>query len=76
MSTTSFVLSYLISSLICKWIISWGGAQTIEGWKSWWIIGWFAGSWSAEQIRLYTLLIWIISSVLFMVGLVNPNYRF
>jgi hypothetical protein len=34
MSTGIWVLIYLAVSLTYKWIISWGGADYIKGWKS------------------------------------------
>lgn len=76
MSTTEFVLLYLLNSLFWKWIISWGGAQFLEGWKSFFIIDWFAWGWTAEQIRLYALVVWVFSTLFFLVGLFRPEWRF
>ena len=45
MSTIEFVALYLLNSVFWKWIISWGGAQWIEGWKSMVVLDWFAWPW-------------------------------
>ena len=76
MSTPLWILIYLCFSLVCKWILSWGGAQWLEGIKSALTLGWMTWDWNAEQIRFYILIIWIFSSVWFVVGLLNPSLRF
>lgn len=76
MSLDLFIGLYLADSLFCLWMLRWGGARWLEGWRAWVLIAWFAGHWSAEQIRLYVLLIWLFSTVFFIVGLIRPEYRF
>jgi len=76
MSTAEFVGLYLLNSLFWKWILSWGGAQWIEGWKSMVFLDWFTWHWNAEQIRLYALVIWCFSTVFFVLGLFKPEWRF
>ncbi|WP_217475309.1 hypothetical protein [Stutzerimonas stutzeri] len=76
MSTLEFVALYLLNSAFWKWIISWGGAQWLEGWKSMVVLDWFAWAWNAEQIRLYALLMWGFSTLCFVVGLFKPEWRF
>lgn len=53
-----------------------GGAKWIEGWKSFFMIEWFALDWTAEQIRLYVLIIWLFSVIWFIVGAIKPELRF
>jgi hypothetical protein len=76
MSTAFFIALYALNSLFWKWVISWGGAQWLEGWRAFFFLEWFALDWKAEQIRLYALVAWLISTVFFIVGLINPEYRF
>ncbi|MEN2508423.1 hypothetical protein V8Z77_16055 [Stutzerimonas stutzeri] len=76
MSTLEFVALYLLNSVFWKWIISWGGAQWIEGWKSMVVLDWFAWPWNAEQIRLYALVMWSFSTLFFVIGLFKPEWRF
>ena len=71
-----WILSYVIISVFCQWIIHWGGAKKISGLKSVLFFDWFTLDWNSEQIRLYCILIWIIQSVIFVVGCVKPELRF
>ena len=71
----TWIVFYIAVSLFYKWILSWGGAHRIEGWLSVAAIGWFALDWSAEKIRLFALIMWIIFTVIFIIGLFNPAIR-
>lgn len=75
MTLTAWIASFAATSLFWKWILSWGGAEWLEGWKAFFVIDWFATFWSAEQIRLYALLAWIGSGAWFVVGVLHPEYR-
>lgn len=70
-----WIAMYLLSSLFYKWVLSWGGAKTIEGWKSLFLIGWFALDWNSEQIRLYALIGWLVTTVIFIIGCFNSQFR-
>lgn len=70
-----WIAMYLLSSLFYKWVLSWGGAKTIEGWKSFFLIGWFALDWNSEQIRLYALIGWLVTTVIFIIGCFNSQFR-
>lgn len=70
-----WIAMYLLISLFYKWVISWGGAKTIEGWKSFFLIGWFALDWNSEQIRLYALIGWLVTTVIFIIGCFNSQFR-
>lgn len=76
MQTYTFILLYLLNSLFWKWLISWGGARWLEGWKAYLIIDWFAAHWTAEQIRLYAVIMWLLTTLYFIVALCKPEYRF
>lgn len=69
-----WLLTYAIVSLFYAWILYWGGAEKIEGWLALFVIGWFAVNWNEQQIKLYTYLVWILTTLLFLIGL-NPKYR-
>ncbi len=75
MSITLWIFIYSLNSLWWKWVYSWGGAEWIEGWKSFFLIDWFALDWNAEQIRLYALCIWLITTIWFIVGMFAPELR-
>lgn len=77
MSLLIWILFYVLISLKFKWIISWGGAESIKGWKS--IFFFDLGNseeWNTEQLRAMALLLWICFSILFVVGLIYPELRF
>ncbi|MCO8060341.1 MULTISPECIES: hypothetical protein [Acinetobacter] len=75
MSTPLWILIYLSLSLVCKWIISWGGADYIKGWKSIFFLD-MEANWSEEQVRMMALFFWISFSILFVIGLIYPEFRF
>lgn len=75
MTTIEWILLYICQSIIFKWIISWGGAQWLEGIKSALTLGWMTWDWNAEQIRFYILIIWILYSIWFAVALLFPDLR-
>ena len=76
MSLTAWIIQFALQSLFYKRILSWGGAQWLEGIKSALTLGWMTWDWNAEQIRFYILIIWIFSSVWLIAGLLNPFLRF
>lgn len=64
------LIMYALLSLMFKWIISWGGAEKLEGWKAFFIISWLSGSWTVEQIKLYALICWVIQTIGLMLKIV------
>ena len=75
MSTPVWICLYIFISLTCKWILSWGGADVIKGWKSIFFLD-MEADWNKEQLRAMTLFTWIGFTILFIVGLIFPEYRF
>lgn len=75
MSTTVWICLYIFISLTCKWILSWGGADIIKGWKSIFFLD-MEADWNKEQLRAMALFTWIGFTILFIVGLIFPEYRF
>ena len=76
MSTWVWVLIYLAVSLMFKWIISWGGADYIKGWKSIFFLDMESSSWNKEQLRAMALFLWTAFTILFIIGLIYPEFRF
>lgn len=75
MSLTSWIGGFVVLSLFYFWILALGGAKWVEGWKSFFIIDWFALDWTAEQIRLYVLVIWVLHGIWFVLGIFQPQLR-
>ncbi|HBL97881.1 hypothetical protein [Psychrobacter pacificensis] len=76
MSLSLWFMLFILETVYCCWIIGYGGAKWIEGWKSFFMIDWFALDWTAEQVRLYVLIIWGFSVIWFIVGVIKPELRF
>jgi hypothetical protein len=76
MDTSAWLASYAATSLLWLWILRWGGAEWLEGWKSMLLIDYLSHFWTAEQIKLYALLCWLGSTLWFVAGLLYPEYRY
>lgn len=77
MGLFAWILLFAGNSLVILWVLRWGGAEWLEGWRAPFFVDWiYAFRWSAEQIKLYALLLWVAYAVLFTVGLLVPEFRF
>ena len=64
----TLIIVYAIYSLVSKWLISWGGAEFIEG-RFWaWLFG-FSRDDSAEEISAWAYFCWIGISIIFVISL-------
>ena len=75
MSIVFWCLLYALNCLFCKWVVSWGGAEKIEGWKSIFLVSTYAARWEAEAIKLYMLVVWLLTTFGFVAGLFLPDFR-
>jgi len=75
MSLTEWIIGHGVMGLFWLWVLIWGGAEWLEGWKSFFIIDWFAAWWSAEQLRLYALCILVFQVIWFFIGFAVPEWR-
>ncbi len=76
MGHTAWILLFAANCLFYLWVLRWGGAEWMEGWRSLFFIDWFRASlWSAEQIKLYVLLCWVLHAIWFAIGLFMPQFR-
>jgi hypothetical protein len=76
MALIAWIVIYILSALFWLWILKWGGAKWLEGWRAFFIVDWFTGWWTAEQLRLYALCVLVLETIWFFVGLANPELRF
>ena len=53
-----------------------GGADYIKGWKSIFFLDMESSSWNEEQLRAMALFLWIAFTILFIIGLIYPEFRF
>ncbi|BBO88809.1 hypothetical protein [Desulfosarcina ovata] len=77
MSLTELVACYLLNLLFWLWVVRWGGAEWLEGtFASGFLINIFASRWSAEGIKLFGVLTILISTILFLVAIFYPDFRY
>lgn len=74
-SMGTWLIYHGLGMLFWLWLLCWGGAERVTGWRAWGLIGWFAGHWSAEQLRLYALLLLALQGIWFIGGLFSPAWR-
>ena len=76
MGLGGWILLFAANSVFFLWVLRWGGAEWMEGWRSLFFIDWFrAPLWSAEMIKLYVLLCWIGHAIWFLLGMFMPALR-
>ncbi len=76
MSLTELIITYLINLVFWLWIVRWGGAEWLEGtFISGFLVHIFAPRWSAEGIKLFGWCAILISTLLFAVAALFPDYR-
>lgn len=70
-----WVIMYILDLLFWLWIIFWGGAERLERSFLASLISIFAVEWEAEQIKFFGWLMLIITTGIFIVGLLFPDMR-
>lgn len=71
-----WIASHALSTLFWLWVLLWGGAEWLEGtFASGFLISWIAPTWSADGIRLFALLMLVIGSIHFLIGLFSTGWR-
>ena len=76
MSLSIWIILFFINSLFWKWVISWGGAELIKGWKAGLFFDWLVADLNTEQIRAYALFVWLVSGIWFLLGIFIHELRF
>lgn len=77
MSLTELIVVYLINLVFLVWVVRWGGAEWLEGtFTSGFLISVFAPSWSSEGIKLFGWGSIILSTILFIVAIFFPDFRY
>jgi hypothetical protein len=71
-----WVVLYLLSSLLWAWILFWGGDEWLEGTiLSGLLVHLMAPQWSANALRIFAGGAWLLGTVWFVVGCVEPHLR-
>lgn len=67
---------FALASLVWAWILFWGGADWLEGsWLAVVFVHFRAVEWSADGIRLFAGLMWLLQTVWFVIGLFVKDAR-
>jgi len=56
---------FLAYSAFCFWVIFLNGADVLEGWKSFFLFGWFEASLTVTELKFYIGISWL-ASLIFM----------
>lgn len=76
MTTTAWVVSFILNPLFWLWITRWGGPERLEGtFASGCLVSIFAPGWSAGCLRLFAYIILVAGTILFITGLFQPQMR-
>ncbi|VTS02475.1 Uncharacterized protein OS=Pseudomonas stutzeri MF28 GN=L686_22480 PE=4 SV=1 [Gemmata massiliana] len=77
MSLNTWIGLFLLTSLFWAWLLFLGGARWLEGsWLIAFIVDFSAMEWTADGIRLFAMLMWILETIWFVIGLFVPEVRF
>ena len=77
MTLMELIITYLINLVFWLWIVQWGGAERLEGtFTSGFLIHFFATRWSADGIKLFGYCMLFFSTILFVVALIYPDFRY
>ena len=60
------IVGFLLYSVLCYWVVFMDGAETLEGWKSSFVFGWFEAMLSAQELRFYVGISWIAALVILL----------
>ena len=56
-----FYVSFLLYSAFCYWVVFLDGADVLEGWKSFFLFGWFAATLTTAELKFYIGISWLAS---------------
>ncbi len=65
------ILSFLIFTAVCWWVVFRDGAEVIEGWRSVIFFDLWAWLLNAEQLRLYAVISWLAAAVMLGIHLLS-----
>ncbi len=65
------IVMFLVYTAFCFWVVFMDGAEVLEGWKSFFLLGWFAASLTAQELKFYVGISWLAALVMLLVGLLS-----
>ena len=61
-----YLITFLVYTVFCYWVIFRDGADVLEGWKSFFLFDWFAATLTASELKFYVGISWIASLALLL----------
>lgn len=55
-----FLVIFLAYSVFCFWVVFLNGADVLEGWKSFFLFGWFEATLTVTELKFYVSISWIV----------------
>jgi hypothetical protein len=63
------VVMFLAYSVFCFWVIFLEGAEVLEGWGAFALMGWFAATLTPRELKFYVGISWIAGLVVALIAL-------
>ena len=67
------VVVFLAYSAFCFWVIVLDGAEVLEGWGAFALMGWFAASLTPRELKFYVGISWIVSLLMTLISLFSGS---
>ncbi len=57
-------ITFILYTAFCYWVIFRDGADVLEGWKTFFLFGWFAATLTTSELKFYIGISWVASFAL------------
>jgi len=57
---------FALHSALSFWVVFMDGAEVVEGWRSFFLFDWLAATLTAEELRFYVAISWLVSLAVFL----------
>jgi hypothetical protein len=61
-----FVVTFLLFTALVFWIIFLNGADVVQGWKSFFLFGWFEATFTVSELKFSFGIAWLVSFGFFL----------
>jgi hypothetical protein len=53
------LITFIAYTAFCYWVVFRDGADVLEGWKSFFLFGWFAATLTTSELKFYIAISWL-----------------
>ena len=71
-----WIFLYILSLLFWLWIALWGGAERLENTLEGFLLIDMASFLETDTIKIFAWFVIFVSTILFLIGIFNPEFRF